>query len=98
MKLKQWSAQQHEERLKEALTPPKDISVTRLIDDGLVILYREIKALDLLSSEGKLGPNEARDLRDHLKLLFELKERESDSLKNISDEELSKRAKAVLNE
>lgn len=64
-----------------------DISVDSLIGDGLLALYREIKNLLVLSSKGKLEPNSARDLRDHLKMLFEIKDREKDFLKNISDED-----------
>lgn len=79
-------------------TPAKDISVTRLLDDGLVALYREMKNILTLSSHGKLDAATARDLRDHLKLLFELKDRENESLKQFSDEELEQKAKAVLNE
>lgn len=76
--------------------PPtiSDISVQRLIDDSLVALAREIKNLLVASARGKLAPTEARDLRDHLKLLFELKDREDASLHNISDEQLE----ALLNE
>lgn len=65
-----------------------DISVDSLIADGLLALYREIKNLLILGSRGKLDPNSSRDLRDHLKLLFEIKDREKDFLKSISDEEL----------
>lgn len=80
------------------ITPPpvSDISVQRLIDDGLIALYREIKNLLTLSARGKLEPNDARDLRDHLKLLFELKDRESDTLDGITDEDIEAQAKAVL--
>ena len=71
-------------------TPPEvsDISVQRLIDDSLLALSREVKNLLVLSAKGKLLPMDARDLRDHLKLLFELKDREDDSLRGISDEQL----------
>jgi hypothetical protein len=78
--------------------PISDISVARLIDDGLLVLYREIKNLLMMSVNGKLEPNDARDLRDHLKLLFELKDRESESLRGLTDEQLKEQAKAVLNE
>ena len=71
-----------------------DISIQRLIDDGLQALYREVKNLMILSSKGKLDAANARDLRDHLKLLFELKDRESDSLRHLSDEQLEAMAKA----
>lgn len=80
-------------------TPPlSEISVQRLIDDGLVVLYREIKNLMISSIKGKLDPNDARDLRDHLKLLFELKDRESDSLKNLTDEQIKAKASEALND
>lgn len=81
----------------EVQTPPlSDISVARLIDDGLITLHREMKNILYLSSKGKLDPNSARDLRDHLKLLFELKDRENESLKEITDEQLAEQAKLVL--
>lgn len=73
-----------------------DISVDRLIDDGLLVLYREIHQLKLLSAKGKLEPNDARDLRDHIKLLFDLKKREEDSLAGVTDDEIAEQAKAVL--
>lgn len=65
-----------------------DISIQRLIDDMLLVLYREVKNIQILSVKGKLDANTARDLRDHLKLLFELKDRENESLKGMTDEEL----------
>lgn len=82
------------------ITPPpiSDISVARLIDDGLVVLYREVKNLLILSSRGKLEPNDAKDLRDHLKLLFELKDREKDSLSGLTDEQLKAKVAAVMTE
>lgn len=73
-----------------------DISIQRLIDDGLIVLYREIKNLLMLSAKGKLGAVEAKDLRDHLKLLFELKDREGDSLLGITDEDIREQAKKAL--
>lgn len=79
-------------------TPASDISIIRLIDDGLVALNREIKNILILSVKGKLDAPTARDLRDHLKLLFELKDRENESLRSISDEELKEKAQAALNE
>lgn len=70
-------------------TPPVgDISIDRLIDDSLQVLYREVKNLLIMSARGKLEANDARDLRDHLKLLFELKEREGQLLKGLTDEQL----------
>jgi len=76
--------------------PVSEISIDRLIDDGLLVLYREIKNLMILSVKGKLEPNDARDLRDHLKLLFELKNREAELLKGMTDEELQAKAKEAI--
>jgi hypothetical protein len=76
--------------------PMSDISVSRLIDDGLLILHREIANLKLLSVSGKLDPASSRDLRDTVKLLFELKDRENESLKGLTDEQLKEQAKAAL--
>ncbi len=81
------------------VTPPaSEISVQRLIDDGLVVLYREIKQLMMSSAKGKLDPNNAKDLRDHIKLLFELKEREDASLKNLTDEQIKDKAREALSD
>lgn len=82
------------------ITPPpiSDISVARLIDDGLIALYREIKNILALSSKGKLNPNDARDLRDHLKLLFELKDRENESLRGLTDEQLKQKVTEAMAE
>lgn len=76
--------------------PVSDINIDRLMEDGLLALYREMKNLLLLSTNGKLAPNDAKDLRDHVKLLFELKDRENDSLKGLTDDELEAQARAVL--
>lgn len=80
------------------IADPTDISVARLIDDGLLVLYREIKNLMMLSVNGKLEPNDARDLRDHLKLLFELKDREGESLRGLTDDEIKIKAQEALND
>lgn len=73
-----------------------DISVARLIDDGLLALYREMRNLLLLSSKGKLDATNSRDLRDIVKLLFEIKDRENESLRGLTDEELEIKVKEVL--
>lgn len=65
-----------------------DIQIENLISDGLLILHREIHNLKVKSARGKLEAADARDLRDHLKLLFELKDREKDYLKTLSEDEL----------
>lgn len=67
-----------------------DISVGRLIDDGLLAIYREMRNLLLLSANGKLEAANARDLRDLVKLLFELKDREDALLKGLTDEQIKK--------
>lgn len=82
---------------REINPPPiSDISVARLIDDGLIVLYREIKNLLALSVTGKLDANNARDLRDHLKLLFDLKDRENESLRGLTDEQLQEKVVVAL--
>lgn len=78
--------------------PLSDISVSRLIDDGLLALYREIKNLLILSAKGKLDAASSRDLRDTVKLLFELKDRENESLKGLTDEQLKEQARQVLSD
>lgn len=75
-----------------------DISIARLIDDGLEALRREVKNLLILSSRGKLEPSDARDLRDSIKLLFELKDREGESLRGLTDEDLENQVKKALND
>jgi hypothetical protein len=65
-----------------------DISIDGLINDGLLALYREIKNLLFATSQGKLDAPSSRDLRDHIKLLFEIKDREQDTLKHYTEEEL----------
>ena len=88
MKLKQFTKNIEEAKMSEVQV--SDISIERLIDLGLTALDREIKNLTMASAKGKLDAASARDLRDHLKLLFELKDRENDFLKNLTDEELQK--------
>lgn len=70
--------------------PLNDISIDKLLTDGLLGIYREVKNLLYLSAKGKLGKDSARDLRDTVKLLFELKDREKDLLENLSNEDLEK--------
>ncbi len=58
---------------------PKPISnvsgrITSLYDQGLVILTREMKHLARLSIVEKLGSGPAKDLRDYIKLLAEMKD------------------------
>lgn len=84
--------------IKPKEIPISEVSIDRLLEDGLYILYREIKALFIMSSRGKLEPNDAKDLRDHLKLLFELKEREKELLTNMTDDELKEKAQKALND
>lgn len=75
----------------------KDISVSRLLDDGLLALYREMRNLLLLSYKGKLDAPSARDLRDTIKLLFEIQTKESAVLKSMTDEELAEKVKEIVN-
>lgn len=67
-----------------------DISVDSLISDALLVLYREIKNLLMASAKGKLDANGARDLRDHTKMLFEIKDREGRDLSALSEDDMLK--------
>ncbi len=81
---------------KEVNPPPiSDISVARLIDDGLQALYREMRNLLIASSKGKLDPASSRDLRDTIKLLFEIQARENMSLQGLTDEQLKEKVKGL---
>ncbi len=82
--------------VSEMTAPPpiSEISIDGLLGDGLVALHREIKNLLIASAKGKLDAADARDLRDHIKLLFEIREREKSLLTNISTEDLEKLLKA----
>lgn len=97
MKLKQFVKDQEKQAVGMDLAAPGDVSVGRLIDDSLVALHREVKNILIMSAKGKLDPATARDLRDHLKLLFELKDRENQSLRDVSDDDLAAAAQAALN-
>lgn len=68
--------------------PLSEISIDGLLGDGLLGLYREMRNLLFLSSKGKLSPADAKDLRDTVKLIFELKDREKELLEGLSTEEL----------
>lgn len=81
---------------KEINPPPiSEISVARLIDDGLQALYREMRNLLIASAKGKLDPASSRDLRDTIKLLFEIQARENMSLQGLTDEDLKERVKKL---
>lgn len=98
MKLKTWTKQLESEQAINDTPPVSDISVQRLIDDSLQALYREIKNILVLSAKGKLDAPTARDLRDHLKLLFELKDREGESLHGLTDEALQEQVKILIDD
>lgn len=48
-------------------------TIKRLYDTGLQSLARDVRTLEKLSKEGKLSERHARDLRDYMKLLGDLK-------------------------
>jgi hypothetical protein len=73
-----------------------DISIQRLLDDCLLVLDREVRNLKIMSARGKLEASDARDLRDHTKLLFEMKEQEQESLRGLTDDQLKEAAKEAL--
>lgn len=98
MKLKEFTKQVNSEQAERDASGPliSDISVDKLVGEGLLALSREIRNLLTASAQGKLDPASARDLRDHLKLLFELKDREGNNLDGMSDAELRAKAKDAL--
>lgn len=73
-----------------------DISIQRLLDDCLLVLDREVRNLKIMSARGKLEASDARDLRDHAKLLFDMREKEQESLRGMTDEQLKDAAKEAL--
>lgn len=68
--------------------PISEISIDSLIDDGLLALHREIKNIVKQGVHGKLDAPTARDLRDHLKLLFEIRDRELEGAKGLTNEQI----------
>lgn len=70
--------------------PISEISIDELLGAGLLSLYREMRNLLFLSAKGKLSPADSRDLRDTVKLLFELKDREKAIMEGLETEELEK--------
>lgn len=65
-----------------------EISIGALLDRGLLVMQREMINLNKLSLEGKLTGSDSKDLREIVKVLFELKDREDQLLRNKTDEEL----------
>lgn len=98
--LDKFKAKQLETERGEAVQdrPLSEISVDSLLGDGLLSLYREMRNLKFLTSKGKLGPAEAKDLRDTVKLLFELKDREKELLESLDDDELRALKETNVNE
>jgi len=72
-----------------------DIDIGELLDKGLLALSREIHNLVIASAKGKLDAASARDLRDHIKLLSDLKDRENSLLKGLTKEQLEAALKDV---
>ena len=82
---------------RHRLTPADPREIEELYKQGLSILKREFRCLGEWSRrEGKLTPGQARDLRDYLKLLRDLKadaeevgqERKASEVQTKTDEEL----------
>lgn len=65
-----------------------EISIGALLDRGLLVMQREMINLNKLSLGGKLTGSDSKDLREIVKVLFELKDREDQLLRNKTDEEL----------
>lgn len=74
-----------------------DLELSSMLDGSLQILFRELYFLRLSSASGKLTKDDAIALRDYIKLLKDLKERERKLLDDLTDEELVE-AKRKLDE
>jgi hypothetical protein len=75
-------------RKAEPVSAAQDIST--LLNQGSLVLSREIHNLLLESAVGKLEAGSARDLVAYLKLLHELKKEQENKLANLTDEELER--------
>lgn len=84
---------------RKPYSPRPLIRITRLYGDCLVLMEREIKHLTDLSIASKLQTGPAKDLRDYIKLLAEMKEahesmreeralKRSANAKRLTDEQL----------
>lgn len=69
-----------------------DISLDELLGKSLLILYREIRSLTEESTKGKLCKDSAQSLRDYIKLMNELKDKEKELLENLTNEQLKELA------
>lgn len=91
-------AKKHEQEQGVVVDKPiSEISLDGLLGDGLLGLYREMKNLLFLSTKGKLSPADSKDLRDTVKLLFELKDREKELLEGLQDEDIVKKLESIPN-
>lgn len=67
-------------------------TLDELIDKSREILRREIMNLMIASSSGPLSRDNAMSLTAYIKLLGELKEKEVEELRNLSEDHLAKLA------
>jgi hypothetical protein len=70
------------------ISTAQDVAV--LLEQGSLVLSREIHNLLLESAKGKLNGGSARDLVSYLKLLHELQKEQEAKLANLTDDELEK--------
>ena len=94
--LSRHEAKKLEEERMRSVGPDKaisDVSIDGLIGDGLLCLDREMRNLKFATAKGKLSATEAKDLRDTVKLLFELKDREAALLEALSLAEIIEKKK-----
>lgn len=69
---------------------PNTVGLDDLLEKNLVILYRETRQLLELSARGILGKDNAHSVRENLKLIVDLKKKETDLLTTMTDEDLAK--------
>lgn len=69
--------------------PKADADLDNLLSKCLIILDREVRHLMMLSME-KLNKDNAHSLREHTKLIMDLKKREKELLDDLPEGELEK--------
>jgi len=79
--------------LKEPDFSQATTTLDELIDKSREILRREILNLMIKSSSGSLDRDASMSLVSYVKLLGELKEKETEELRNLSEEHLEKLSK-----
>ena len=76
--------------LRRPDVPMTAVTLDGMLDTSLMTLYRDVNRLYEESDKRKLAPASAIQLRENIKLLMSLKDKELEKLKELSDEDLAK--------